>query len=187
MKKTDPPPTPTPHPRLRWVSAPTSPGLRCSFQGEAAWVGAVEGREPSWGLSLLGAGMPSTSARGESPEQPLPPGWKQPRGPGTTARAPSRATAPRSSTAQAAAGSDRAEEGQGHSGPKRLPGSEGSRSRAETRAGPALALAPSIAPTSPAECGPLSFHPPGLKEGQRTYKKNPTKKKYQLDPQKNTV
>lgn len=26
----------------------------------------------------------------------------------------------------------------------------------------------------PAACEPLSFHSPGLREGQRTYKKNPT-------------
>ncbi|CAI9168931.1 unnamed protein product [Rangifer tarandus platyrhynchus] len=75
-------------------------GLRCSFQGEAAWVEAVEGREPSWGLSLPGAEMPSTSAREKARSSLFRP-------------------------AQAAEGSDRAEEGQGHSGPERPPGTEG--------------------------------------------------------------
>lgn len=97
--------------------------------------------------------------------------------------------------------SDLAKEGQGHRNPEWLPGTWGVRaacgeSRAEVSEEPALGLAPSIGPTSPAERGPLSFHPrhpptphPGLREGQRTYKKHPTTTtaKYQLDPQKNTV
>ncbi|CAN0402171.1 unnamed protein product [Rangifer tarandus platyrhynchus] len=53
-------------------------GLRCSFQGEAAWVEAVEGREPSWGLSLPGAEMPSTSAREKARSSLFRPGGSSP-------------------------------------------------------------------------------------------------------------
>ena len=60
--------------------------------------------------------------------------------------------------------SDLAKEGQGHRNPEWLPGPWGVRaacgeSRAEVSEEPALVLAPSIGPTSPAERGPLSFHP----------------------------